>query len=298
MSEPLFVCDRPRFESSALELGRFEAAGPLLVLVGAWGPLFQLLAGKERLLGGKLRAGGHDLEGAVAAGHVGLLLADAPLPPSWTLLEILQHGGALLGLSARLATQLAREVARELGLGEQLSRTFARLSASERRGAAIALALLGEPAVLALEEPFRGLDPSASAVIATVLERAVRGRRALVSVAELPGSIEQDGFVQRSDELLFATERGLVARGSYAELTSGAAQYRVVVLRHADALCARLGEVGYQVLPRRAADGLGLLLSDLAARGTGPLLEAALAVDAPVVEISPVRAAPEAATGT
>jgi ABC-type multidrug transport system ATPase subunit len=297
VSEPFFVCERPRFESSALELGQFEAAGSLLVLVGAWGPLFQLLAGKERLLGGKLRAGGYDLEGAVAAGHVGLLLADAPLPPSWTLLEILQHGGALLGLSARLATQLAREVARELGLNEQLSRSYARLSASERRGAAIALALLGEPAVLALEEPFRGLDPSASAVIAGVLERAVRGRRALVSVAELPGSIEQDGFVQRSDQLLFATERGLVARGSYSELTSSAAHYRVVVLRHADALCARLGEVGYQVLPRRAADGLGLLLSDLAARGTGPLLEAALAVDAPVVEISPVRAASEAAAG-
>ena len=118
-----------------------------------------------------------------------------------------------------------------------------------------------------------------------------------MSVAELPGSIEQDGFVQRSDELLFATERGLVARGSYADLTGNAAQYRVGVLRHAEELCARLGEGGYQVLPRRAADGLGLLLSDLAARGTGPLLEAALAVDAPVVEISPVRAAPEAASG-
>jgi ABC-type multidrug transport system ATPase subunit len=297
VSEPLFVCERPRFEGSALELGQFEAVGSLLVLVGAWGPLFQLLAGKQRLLGGKLRAGGRDLEGAVAAGHVGLLLADAPLPPSWTLVEILQHGGALLGLSSRLAAQLAREVARELGLGEQLHRKLERLGPGERRCAAIALALLGEPAVLALEEPFRGLDPSARGVVASLLTRALRGRRALVSVAELPGSIEQDSFVQRGDELLFATERGLVARGSYAELTASAAQYRVVVLRHADALCARLGEAGYQVLPRRAADGLGLVLSDLAARGTGPLLEAALAVDAPVVELSPLRAAPEAASG-
>jgi ABC-2 type transport system ATP-binding protein len=213
------------------------------------------------------------------------------------LLEILQHGAALLGLSARIGAQQAREVARELGLSEQLSRKFARLSPSEQRCAAIALALLGEPALLALEEPFRGLDPSASAAVAGVLERALRGRRALVSIAELPGSLEQDGFVQRSDELLFATERGLVARASYAELAGSAAQYRVVVLRHADALCARLGEVGYQVLPRRAADGLGLLLSDLAARGTGPLLEAALAVDAPVIELSPVRSAPEAVAG-
>jgi len=70
------------------------------------------------------------------------------------------------------------------------------------------------------------------------------------------------------------------------------------VSRHADPLCARLAELGYTVQPRRAAAGLGVLLTDLGALGTRPLLEAALALDAPIVELSPVLARPEAAAGS
>jgi ABC-type taurine transport system ATPase subunit len=288
----LLVCDQPRFLGAQLELGRFEAEGPLLVLVGSWAPLFQLLSGKLRLLGGSITLAGQSAEGAVASGHAGLLLRDAPFPGSWLLEDVLRHSGALLGWPGRAAARRAREVASELGLVPLLGRTYGRLRPVERRLTGLAVALLGEPALLALEEPFADLEPSARTELAASLLKALRGRPALVSVAELPGSVEQDGFVQSSRELLFAGERGLVARGSYAELAAGSGHYRLVVLRHADELCARLGPAGYQLLPRRAADGLGLLLSDLGSRGTGPLLEAALAVDAPIVELSPITLRP------
>jgi ABC-type taurine transport system ATPase subunit len=288
----LLACDRPRLLGAQLELGQLQAEGPLVVLVGSWAPLFQLLAGKLRLLGGSITLAGQSAEGAVPSGHAGLLLCDAPFPESWLLQDVLRQSAALLGASGRAAARRAREVASQLGLAPLLSRTYGRLRPLERRLAGLAVALLGEPAVVALEEPFRGLEPSARAELAGVLARALRGRPALVSVAELPGSVEQDAFVQGSSELLFASELGLVARGSYAELAAGAGNYRVVVLRHAEELCERLGAAGYQVLPRRAADGLGLLLSDLHSRGTGPLLEAALAVDAPIVELGPITLRP------
>jgi ABC-type multidrug transport system ATPase subunit len=288
----LFACDRPRFLGAQLELGQLQAEGPLLVLVGSWAPLFQLLAGKLRLLGGSITLAGQSAEHAVASGHAGLLLSDAPFPEGWLLQDVLRQSAALLGASGRAAAQRTREVASQLGLGPLLSRAYGRLRPLERRLSGLAVALLGEPAVLALEEPFRDLEPSARAELGTVLARALRGRPALVSVAELPGSVEQDAFVQSSSELLFASELGLVARGSYAELAAGANHYRVVVLRHAQELCLRLEEAGYQLLPRRAADGLGLLLSDLHSRGTGPLLEAALAVDAPIVELGPITLRP------
>lgn len=288
----LLACERPRFLGAQLELGQLEAQGPLLVLVGGWSPLFQLLAGKLRLLGGSITLAGQSAERAVASGHAGLLLCDAPFPDGWLLEDVLRQSAALLGLSSRAAAQRSREVASELGLAALLGRSYGRLRPLERRLTGLAVALLGEPALLALEEPFRDLEPSARAELGPLLLRALRGRPALVSVAELPGSVEQDAFVQSSTELLFASELGLVARGSYAELAAGAGHYRVVVLRHAEELCARLGETGYQVLPRRAADGLGLLLSDLHSRGTGPLLEAALAVDAPIVELGPITLRP------
>lgn len=288
----LLACDRPRFLGAQLELGRLEAEGPLLVLVGGWAPLFQLLAGKLRLLGGSITLLGQNAESAVATGHTGLLLCDAPFPENWLLEDVLRQSAALLGMPRRAAAQRTRELAEELGLAPLLGRSYGRLRPLERRATGLLVALLGEPALLALEEPFRGLEPSARAELSVLLTRALRGRPALVSVAELPGSVEQDSFVQSSTELLFASELGVVSRGSYAELASGAGHYRVVVLRHADELCARLDGAGYQVLPRRAADGLGLLLSDVHSRGTGPLLEAALAVDAPIVELGPIMLRP------
>lgn len=288
----LLACDRPRFLGAQLELGQLEAEGPLLVLVGRWAPLFQLLAGKLRLLGGSITLLGQSAERAVASGHVGLLLSDAPFPEGWLLEDVLRQSAALLGLPLRAAAQRTRELATELGLTPLLGRSYGRLRPLERRATGLAVALLGEPALLALEEPFRGLEPPARAELGALLTRALRGRPALVSVAELPGSVEQDAFVQSSTELLFASELGLVARGSHAELSAGGSHYRVVVLRHAEELCEQLAGAGYQVLPRRAADGLGLLLSDLHSRGTRPLLEAALAVDAPIVELGPIMLRP------
>jgi hypothetical protein len=286
VNTPLLTCDRPRFAGSDLELGEFVAEGPLLVLVGAWGALFALLAGQRRLSGGVLTIAGVPAEGAAASGRVGLMLADAPFPPTWTLSEVLCHSGALLGQSRRTANARGQEHARELGLEARLNKPLGRLSAAERRC---------QPLAVALQEPFAGLEPSGRAELRLVLERALRGRPALVSVAELPGNVEQDAFVQSSDELLFQDDHGPCTRGRYAELAAADCSYCVVVLRHAEALSARLAETGYGVRSRPAGSGLGLLVADVGNRGTGPLLEASALVDAPIVELRPLRLRPSPA---
>ena len=201
MTTPLISCDRPRFDGSALELGQFEAAGPRLVLVGAWTPLFELLAGKRKLTSGQLLLAGEPAQEAVAEGHVGLVLADAPLPSTWTILESAAQSGGLVGMSRGEAARAIRELGRQLGMTEQLNRPYGKLSSIDRRLGSIAIALLGEPEVVALEEPFSGLEPSARAALASSLGRVLNGRNVLVSISEVPGSLEQDGFVQSSDEL-------------------------------------------------------------------------------------------------
>lgn len=287
MSFPLLQSDQPRFVGAGARLGQFEAAGPRLVLVGAWGPLFELLAGERCLSGGSLLVAGIDAEGAARSGRVGLVLRDAPLPPTWTLGEVLRHSAALLGEGRRFARERALLAAGELGLGALWSRKLSRLGAGERRAASIAAACLGEPVALAIEEPFSGLEPSARAQVAAVLERATQGRPALISVAELSGSAEQDGFVQSSDELLLLTRHGLVARGRYAELARAAATYRIVVTRAAEGLLSRLTEAGYEVRQVMQADVTALVVVDVRSLGTVPLFRAALEAGAPIVELAP-----------
>lgn len=289
MSIPLLVSEQPRFAGADPGLGRFEAEGPRLVLVGAWGPLFELLAGERRLSGGSLRVAGVEAEGAARSGRVGLVLRDAPLPPSWTLGEVLRHSAALLGDGRRLAAERALLATRELGLGELWSKQLSRLSEAERRAASIAAACLGEPAALAVEQPFDGLQPSAQAYVASVLARATGRRALLVSVSDLPGSVEQEKLLQSSDELLFLARQGLVGRGRYADLARAATTYRVLVTRSADALLSRLTQAGYEVPRVTQAEVTALIVVDASSLGTLPLFRAALEVDAPIVELSPLQ---------
>ena len=90
-----------------------------------------------------------------------------------------------------------------------------------------------------------------------------------------------------------------MARGSYREC-SRAKSYRLVVPRSVegrpvDALLARLGEAGYEVRRMSTADATTLWLTDRAGLGTLPVFRAALAAEAPILELAPLGFAERAA---
>jgi ABC-type multidrug transport system ATPase subunit len=282
---PLLRSVNPRLSGAELELGSFEANGPLLVLVGGWGPLFELLAGRRQLSDGRLEVGGATAAAAAGRAGVGLMLREAALPPSWTLGEVVLESARLLGSGRWRASRQARGALEELGLRELWGKRLARLRPGEQRAAAIACATLGQPPVLALEEPLSGLEPTEQELVMGVLERACRGRQALISVRELPGSASEATLAARSSELLFISERRLVARGTYPELSSRTRSYRVVVRRSVDALLSGLAETGYEVRRMFSSEATTLWVADTTGIGTLPLLRAALAADAPIIEL-------------
>lgn len=297
---PLLDAQEPRFSGTELDLGTFGTlgtfggSGALLVLVGAWGPLFELIAGTRQLTGGRLSLAGEPAEGAAARGHVGLVRRDAPLP-SWPVLEILTASAELLGDSRRHARARARQILADLGLEALGPKRAPALRPAEERAASIAAAALGAPPVLAIEEPFAGLEPSGQAYVEAVIGRALRGRAGLISVPELPGTPSEDALAARSDELLLLAGRRLAARGPYRDLGAGAKTFRVLVRRSVDALLARLVEAGYEVRRMTTADATTLWLTDRAGLGTLPVFRAALAVEAPIFELVAVRLAEVAA---
>jgi ABC-2 type transport system ATP-binding protein len=275
----------PQRSGAGLELGDFEAAGPLLVLVGAWGPLFELFSGARRLAGGRLEVLGMSAEAAASRGEVGLLPRDTALPPTWSARDVLVASAELIGDSTRAAAGRARQTFERLGLSAIAGKRLMRLRPAERRALAIAVAVVGEPPALALEQPFSELEPSEQAFVAEVLGRALPGRAALVSVAELPGNPSEDALAAQSAELLFVSGERLVARGSYRELGSRRRSYRVVVKRSASALLSRLTEAGYEARPMLAAEVTTLSVIDREGLGTLPMFRAALAADAPIIEL-------------
>jgi ABC-type multidrug transport system ATPase subunit len=214
----LFESEQPRVEGSDLALGKLAAEGPLLVLVGAWSVVFELLAGERRLESGSLRVAGQNAEGLARAGKVGLLRADSPFPATWTCAEVLRESARLLGQPKRSAVEQAGQVALALGIGDLLGKKLSALGPGQRRAIGVAAAALGQPLALALEEPFGSLEPSEQRFVSEILRRAQPLYPLIVSVAELTGSAERDDFTAGATEILLLGRHGLAARGRRSEL--------------------------------------------------------------------------------
>jgi heme exporter protein A len=141
--------------------------------------LLRLLAGLARPSGGTLRvAGARDrLAHRRAVGFVGHATF---LYPALTARENLILAARLYGVDA--AAKRADAALREVDLGAMAERRAGVLSRGAAQRLAIARALVHDPPLLLLDEPFSGLDPRAAERLAARLARLHAEGRTLVLV--------------------------------------------------------------------------------------------------------------------
>ena len=156
--------------------------GPgLTLLVGPSGAgkstLLRLAATAERPSGGTIRWDGASLPRARAAlrATLGYAPQAVELPDELTAREFAGHMAALKGLNAKEADAQFLAMAERVGLHADANRRIATYSGGMRRRLITLQALLGDPRLLALDEPTAELDrDTADAVSALILERAER----------------------------------------------------------------------------------------------------------------------------
>jgi ABC-2 type transport system ATP-binding protein len=108
------------------------------------------------------------------------------LYPKMKVLEQIAYLARLHGFDKREATEKATEILTQLGLEERLNDAIESLSLGNQQRAQIAAAIVHDPDVLILDEPFSGLDPLAVETVVGVLqERAQRGAAVLFSSHQL-----------------------------------------------------------------------------------------------------------------
>jgi ABC-2 type transport system ATP-binding protein len=160
--------------------------GSLFGLVGPNGAgkstLLSMATGLVRPTAGTVRVAGHD----VWADPVAAKARSGVLPEGLRLFERLS-GRELLGFTGRLrglpgvdADARADELLRVLDLADAADTLIADYSTGMRKKVGLAAALLHNPAVLFLDEPFEAVDPVSARVIRDMLKRYTRSGSTVV----------------------------------------------------------------------------------------------------------------------
>ncbi|MFI5226525.1 MAG: ABC transporter ATP-binding protein [Candidatus Limnocylindrales bacterium] len=173
----------------------------------------EILEGYRRADGGEVRVLGFDpaTDAAAIRARAGLMLQAGGVYPQVTPVEILRHYGrfhedphdpdALLSL---------------VGLDEARRTRYRVLSGGQKQRLGLALALVGRPRLVVLDEPTAGMDPAAR-----VATRALIGRLRDAGVTVLLTTHDLADVERLADTVAVIVRGRLVALGSPAELTAG-----------------------------------------------------------------------------
>ncbi|WP_430783891.1 ABC transporter ATP-binding protein [Actinoplanes sp. G11-F43] len=143
----------------------------------------------------------------------GYMPEERGLYPKMTVGEQIVYLGRLHGMSAADAKRRTTTLLERLELAERAGETVEKLSLGNQQRAQIAAALVHDPELLVLDEPFSGLDPIAvEKVLAVLRERARSGAAVLFSSHQLE-------LVERlCDNLVIIADGTIRAAGSRTAL--------------------------------------------------------------------------------
>jgi len=246
------------------------------VLTGLLGPngagkttLMRIMLGVLVPDAGEIR---HAAQGVDSADRTtwGYMPQERGLYPAMPAGEQVVHFGRLHGLSAAEAHRRARDLLEELGLADRWADRTDKLSGGMQQRLQLATALIHDPDVMVLDEPFSGLDPLAVAELSETLARRTRAGAIVLF------SSHQLDLVQDLCEEIVMIDRGrVVLEGAVAELRAGSGERRLRLSTSGGDETWLAGLPGVEVVSRHA-DGVRLTMPE----GTDPLavLDAARAV--------------------
>lgn len=160
--------------------------------------------------------------------HWGYMPQERGLYPGMQVGDQVVYFGRLHGLSRTEATERAHRLLAELGLEDRWEQRTDKLSGGLQQRLQLATALVHQPDVVVLDEPFAGLDPVAVAELSDSLrERARSGCTVLFSSHQL------DLVQNLCEDILMVNAGRVVLRGPLASLRAASTGVQLRINVHA-----------------------------------------------------------------
>lgn len=223
---------------------------------------------------------------------IGYMPEERGLYPKMQVGRQLEYFARLHGLGKAEAAQATEQWTDRLGVAGRRNDNVQKLSLGNQQRVQLAAALVHDPVILVLDEPFSGLDPVAVDVMSQVLkDKAKSGVPVIFSSHQLD-------LVERLCDRVGIVSRGsIVAEGTIHELrNAGRPQIALAVSAGPDRVHAALSSAGVKPQPdplegtsdAPSANGLTRVVVDSEGIDDQALLQAALSAG-PVREFAPRR---------
>ncbi|MBX0314680.1 ABC transporter ATP-binding protein [Planococcus glaciei] len=121
---------------------------------------------------------------------LGYLPEERGLYPKMNMLDQLVYFGQLEGMSKRAAKQEALKWIERLGISEYLKKDTGDLSKGNQQKIQLIAALMHDPDLVILDEPFSGLDPVNAQMLEGVIEDLIRLKKTLIFSSHRMESVE------------------------------------------------------------------------------------------------------------
>lgn len=145
--------------------------------------------------------------------HIGYMPQERGLYPGMRVGEHIAYIGRLAGLDGATAARRAHDWASRVGLADREHDQIQELSTGNQQRVQLAVALVHEPTLLVLDEPFAGLDPVAVSILSEVMhDRVDNGVTVVFSSHQL--ALVED----LADQLTIVADGSARATGSVSEL--------------------------------------------------------------------------------
>ena len=198
------------------------AAGSFAGLVGPNGAgkttSLSMMTGLLRPDGGQVLIRGLDVwrDPPAAKAVIGVVPAEARLFDRLSGAELLEYAGRLRGLPAAEARDRAGQLLEVLDLARETRTLVADYSTGMRKKITLGTALIHNPPVLFLDEPFEGVDPVSADVIRRLLTRYVASGSTVLFSSHVMELVEQV-----CDHVSIIVQGHIVASGTTDEVRGG-----------------------------------------------------------------------------